>query len=108
MPSPIRREFPPMPRPQRIAFDHFEVDMRSGRTAQEWLAHNGCRLSPLNCWPSYSGTPAKSCRETKSAANFGQPILSSTSNHSLAASVNKIRDALGDSAEKSQIHRDPS
>jgi len=98
MPSPIRREFPPMPRPQRIAFDHFEVDMRSGK-----LRKNGSRIR-LQAQPfellalllRNSGEVVSRdeiCRELWAADTFVD------FEHSLAAAVNKVRDALGDSAE---------
>jgi len=107
MPSPIRREFPPMPRPQRIAFDHFEVDMRSGE-----LRKNGSRIR-LQAQPLETAGPlTPELRRSRVArrnlaANLGSRYFSSTSNTSLAAAV--TRSGMPWAIQlKIPIHRDPS
>ena|SRR6266404_3762962 len=85
MPSPIRRESPaPTPRSQHISFDNFEADMRSGE-----LRKNGSRIR-LQAQPFQ--LLALLLR------NSGE-VVSRDEICSLAAAVNKIREALGDSAE---------
>ena len=99
MPSPIRRKSSvPTPRSQRIAFDHFEVDVRSGE-----LRKHGSRIR-LQAQPfqllvlllrdaGEAVTRDEICRELWPADTFVD------FEHSLAAAVNKLREALGDSAE---------
>src|SRR6266404_5263884 len=99
MPSPIRRESPaPTPRSQHISFDNFEADMRSGE-----LSKNGSRIR-LQAQPfqllalllQNSGEVVSRdeiCSELWPADTFVD------FEHSLDAAVNKIREALGDSAE---------
>ncbi len=99
MPISIRKDSPsPSSRSHRIAFDNFEADLRSGE-----LRKNGSRVR-LQAQPfqllalllENAGevvTREEICRElwpTNTFVDF---------EHSLAAAVNKIRDALGDSAE---------
>jgi DNA-binding winged helix-turn-helix (wHTH) protein/Tol biopolymer transport system component len=95
----IRKDSPlPSPRPQRIAFDNFEVDLRSGE-----IRKNGARIR-LQAQPfqllalllvnaSEVVSRDEVCRELWPADTFVD------FEHSLAAAVNKIRDALGDSAD---------
>jgi TolB-like protein/DNA-binding winged helix-turn-helix (wHTH) protein len=99
MPISIRKDSPsPSSRPQRIAFDDFELDLRSGE-----LRKHGSRIR-LQAQPfrllvlllANAGqvvTREEICRElwpTNTFVDF---------EHGLAAAVNKIRDALGDSAD---------
>ena len=99
MPFKIRKDAPsPSPRPQRIAFDNFEVDLRSGEVRK-----NGSRIR-LQAQPfqllalllENAGevvTREEICRELWPADTFVD------FEHSLAAAVNKIREALSDSAD---------
>jgi Tol biopolymer transport system component/DNA-binding winged helix-turn-helix (wHTH) protein len=99
MPSPIRRDLPTtVSRPRRFAFDNFEVDIRSGE-----LRKNGSRIR-LQAQPFQllllllqdAGevvTRDEICAELWPANTFVD------FEHSLAAAVNKLREALGDSAE---------
>src|ERR1700722_6150704 len=99
MPFPVRKDSASSsPRPQRIAFDNFEVDLRSGEVRK-----NGVRIR-LQAQPfqllvlllKNAGDVVSRdeiCRELWPANTFVD------FEHSLAAAVNKIREALGDSAE---------
>src|SRR5208337_1002197 len=99
MPFGIRKDAPsPSPRPQRIAFDNFELDLRSGEVRK-----NGSRIR-LQAQPfqllvlllENAGdvvTREEICRELWPADTFVD------FEHSLAAAVNKIREALSDSAD---------
>jgi DNA-binding winged helix-turn-helix (wHTH) protein len=99
MPFSGRKDFPSSsPRSQRIAFDNFEVDSRSGEVRK-----NGARIR-LQAQPfqllglllenvGEIVTREEICRELWPADTFVD------FEHSLAAAVNKIREALGDSAE---------
>jgi Tol biopolymer transport system component/DNA-binding winged helix-turn-helix (wHTH) protein len=99
MPFGIRKDAPsPSPRPQRIAFDNFEVDLRSGEVRK-----NGTRIR-LQAQPfqllvlllQNAGdvvSREEICRELWPADTFVD------FEHSLAAAVNKIREALVDSAD---------
>src|SRR5579862_545228 len=89
---------PPFPRPQAIAFDNFEVDLRSGEVRK-----NGVRIR-LQAQPfkllvlllKSAGdvvTREEICRELWTEDTFVD------FDHSLAAAVNKIRESLGDSAD---------
>jgi TolB-like protein/DNA-binding winged helix-turn-helix (wHTH) protein len=99
MPISIRKDSPsPSSRPHRIAFDNFEADLRSGE-----LRKNSSRIR-LQAQPfqllvlllvnaGQVVTREEICRDlwpTNTFVDF---------EHSLAAAVNKIRDALGDSAD---------
>src|SRR5271170_698050 len=98
MPFSFREGSPSLsPRPQRIAFDNFEVDLRSGEVRK-----NGARIR-LQAQPfqllvlllESAGevvTREELCRQLWPADTFVD------FEHSLAAAVNKIRDALGDPA----------
>src|SRR5580658_6470837 len=88
----------PSPRPKRIAFENFEVDMRSGE-----IRKHGIRIR-LQAQPfqllvlllKNAGdvvTREEICRELWPADTFVD------FEHSLAAAVNKIREALGDAAD---------
>src|ERR1700730_8458222 len=99
MPFRIRKEVPsPSPPPQRIAFDNFEIDLRSGEVRK-----NGARIR-LQAQPfqllvlllENAGevvTREEICRQLWPADTFVD------FEHSLAAAVNKIREALCDSAD---------
>ncbi|MGB7437401.1 MAG: winged helix-turn-helix domain-containing protein [Candidatus Acidiferrum sp.] len=100
MPFNIREDSTsPSPRTRRIAFDTFEVDLRSGEVRK-----NGSRIR-LQAQPfqllvlllENAGevvTREEICRELWPADTFVD------FEHSLAAAVNKIREALNDSADK--------
>jgi YD repeat-containing protein len=99
MPFKIREDSTsPSPRPRRIAFDNFEVDLRSGEVRK-----NGSRIR-LQAQPfqllvlllENAGdvvSREEICRELWPADTFVD------FEHSLAAAVNKIREALGDAAD---------
>jgi Tol biopolymer transport system component/DNA-binding winged helix-turn-helix (wHTH) protein len=99
MPSRIREDSAsPSPRPLRIAFDNFEVDLRSDE-----IRKNGNRIR-MQAQPfqllvlllENSGgvvTREEICRELWPEDTFVD------FEHSLAAAVNKIRGALGDAAD---------
>ncbi|MGB7281250.1 MAG: winged helix-turn-helix domain-containing protein [Candidatus Acidiferrum sp.] len=99
MPFRIRADSPtPAPRPQRISFDQFEVNLRSGEVRK-----NGSRIR-LQAQPfqllvlllENAGevvTRDEICRELWPADTFVD------FEHSLATAVNKIREALGDTAD---------
>ncbi len=88
----------PSPRPRRIAFDNFEIDLRSGE-----IRKSGSRIR-LQAQPfqllvlllENAGevvSREEICRELWPADTFVD------FEHSLAAAVNKIREALGDAAD---------
>ena len=99
MPFSVHSNSPsPSPRSQRIAFDNLEVDLRSGEVRK-----NGSRIR-LQAQPFQllallllnAGevvTRDEICRDLWPANTFVD------FEHSLAAAVNKIREALGDSAD---------
>jgi eukaryotic-like serine/threonine-protein kinase len=99
MPFKIREDSAsPSPRPRRIAFDNFEVDVRSGEVRK-----SGSRIR-LQAQPfqllvlllENAGevvSREEICRELWPADTFVD------FEHSLAAAVNKIREALGDAAD---------
>jgi eukaryotic-like serine/threonine-protein kinase len=99
MPFRIRREAPsPSPRPQRIAFDNFELDLRSGEVrkngARVRLQAQPFQLLVLLLENAGEVVPREEiCRELWPADTFVD------FEHGLAAAVNKIRDALNDSAD---------
>ena len=99
MPLRIREDSPsPSPRPQRIAFDNFEVDLRSGEVRKNRAR---IRVQPqpfqlLVLLLENAGdvvTREEICRELWPADTFVD------FEHGLAAAVNKIREALGDAAD---------
>jgi DNA-binding winged helix-turn-helix (wHTH) protein len=99
MPLRIREDSPsPSSRPQRIAFDNFEVDLRSGEVRKNRIR---IRVQPqpfqlLVLLLENAGdvvTREEICRQLWSADTFVD------FEHSLAAAVNKIREALGDAAD---------
>jgi cholera toxin transcriptional activator len=99
MPSSIRKDLQPSSqRPQRIAFNNFEIDLRSGEVRK-----NGYRVR-LQAQPfqllvlllANAGevvTREEICRELWPANTFVD------FEHSLSAAVKKIRDSLGDTAD---------
>src|SRR6202051_5077899 len=99
MPFPVRKDSASSsPQPQRIAFDNFEVDLRSGEVRK-----NGVRIR-LQAQPfqllvlllKNAGdvvSREETCRELWPGDTFVD------FEHSLAAAVNKIREALSDSAD---------
>jgi Tol biopolymer transport system component/DNA-binding winged helix-turn-helix (wHTH) protein len=97
MPFSVRKDSP-SPRSRRITFDNFEVDLRSGE-----IRKNGSRIR-LQAQPFQllalllvnAGevvTREEICRDLWPANTFVD------FEHSLAAAVNKIREALGDAAD---------
>jgi Tol biopolymer transport system component/DNA-binding winged helix-turn-helix (wHTH) protein len=99
MPSSVRKHAPfPAPRAERIGFDLFEVDLRSGE-----LRKNGRQIrlpaqpfQLLEILLEHSGevvTREEVCRKLWPGDTFVD------FDHGLASAVNKIRAALGDSAE---------
>ena len=99
MPFEIREDsHSPSPRPRRIAFDKFEVDLRSAE-----IRKNGSRIrlqaQPFQLLVLLLENPGdvvsreEICRELWPADTFVD------FEHSLAAAVNKIREALGDAAD---------
>src|SRR3984957_17071890 len=99
MPFPVRKDSASSsPQPQRIAFDNFEADLRSGEVRK-----NGVRIR-LQAQPfqllvlllKNAGdvvSREEICRELWPGDTFVD------FEHSLAAAVNKIREALSDSAD---------
>jgi Tol biopolymer transport system component/DNA-binding winged helix-turn-helix (wHTH) protein len=99
MPSPIRRESPsPTPRSQRIVFDNFEADMRSGE-----LRKNGSRIrlqaQPFQCLALLLRNAGEVVSRDEICRELWPDNTFVDFEHSLAAAVNKIREALNDSAE---------
>src|ERR1700724_90278 len=98
MPS-VRKDFPSSsPRSQRIAFDNFEVDSRSGEVRK-----NGARIR-LQAQPfQLLGLLLENVGEIVTREEICSQLWRADTfvdfEHSLAAAVNKIREALGDSAE---------
>jgi Tol biopolymer transport system component/DNA-binding winged helix-turn-helix (wHTH) protein len=99
MPLGIREDSrSPSPRPRRIAFDNIEVDLRSGEVRKN---HTRIRVQAqpfqlLVLLLENAGdvvTREEICRELWPADTFVD------FEHSLAAAVNKIREALGDAAD---------
>src|ERR1017187_8105606 len=99
MPFRIRKDaLSSSPRPQRIVFDNFEVDLRSGE-----LRKNGSRIR-LQAQPfQLLGLLLENAGEVVTREEIcGQLWPADTFvdfEHSLAAAVNKIREALCDSAD---------
>src|SRR6202011_2614878 len=98
MPS-VRKDFPSSsPRSQRIAFDNFAVDLRSGEVRK-----NGARMR-LQAQPfQLLGLLLENVGEVVTREEICRQLWPADTfvdfEHSLAAAVNKIREALGDSAE---------
>lgn len=99
MPTTNRKDAPfPAPRPQRITFDRFEVDLRSGelRKAGHRIRLQAQPFELLTMLLEHAGevvTREEVCRKLWPNDTFVD------FDHSLAAAVNKIREALGDSAD---------
>jgi DNA-binding winged helix-turn-helix (wHTH) protein/Tol biopolymer transport system component len=99
MPTTNRKDAPfPAPRPQRITFDRFEVDLRSGelRKAGHRIRLQAQPFELLAMLLDHAGevvTREEVCRRLWPEDTFVD------FDHSLAAAINKIREALGDSAE---------
>jgi Tol biopolymer transport system component/DNA-binding winged helix-turn-helix (wHTH) protein len=88
----------PSPRPKRIAFDNFEVDMRSGEIRKHGIrirlqAQPFQLLALLLVNAGEVVSREEICRDLWPADTFVD------FDHSLAAAVNKIREALGDAAD---------
>ena len=98
MPS-VRKDFPSSsPRSQRIAFDNFAVDLRSGEVRK-----NGARIR-LQAQPfQLLGLLLENVGEVVTREEICRQLWPADTfvdfEHSLAAAVNKIREALGDSPE---------
>jgi Tol biopolymer transport system component/DNA-binding winged helix-turn-helix (wHTH) protein len=99
MPISIRKDSPsPRPRPQRIAFENFEVDLRSGE-----IRKNGVRIR-LQAQPfQFLALLLVNAGEVVSREEICRDLWPANTfvdfEHSLAAAVNKIREALGDVAD---------
>ena len=99
MPTTNRKDAPfPAPRLQRITFDRFEVDLRSGelRKAGHRIRLQTQPFELLTMLLEHAGevvTREEVCRKLWPADTFAD------FEHSLAAAVNKLREALSDSAE---------
>src|SRR5215467_9567464 len=99
MPIPIRRDGVPAVRPQRIAFDNLEMDLRSGE-----LLKNGKRLrlqpQPFRFLALLVQNPGEVLTRDELRQELwpGQTFVDFE--HGLAAAVNKVRDVIGDSAEE--------
>jgi eukaryotic-like serine/threonine-protein kinase len=99
MPRSMRREsYPPAPRPAHIAFDKFDVDTRSGE-----LRKNGSRIhlqaQPFQLLVFLLRNAGEVVTRDEICSNLWPSDTFVDFEHSLAAAVNKVRDALGDSAE---------
>ncbi len=97
MPFKIREDSP-SPRPRRIAFDNFEVDLRSGevRKSGSRIRIQAQPFQLLVLLLENAGDVVSRdeiCRELWPADTFVD------FEHSLAAAVNKMREALGDTAD---------
>src|SRR6202163_2502114 len=98
MPS-VRKDFPSSsPRSQRIAFDNFAVDLRSGEVRK-----NGARIR-LQAQPfQLLGLLLENSGEVVTREEICSQLWPADTfvdfEHSLAAAVNKIREALGDAAD---------
>src|SRR6202011_3769884 len=98
MPS-VRKDFPSSsPRSQRIAFDNFAVDLRSGEVRK-----NGARIR-LQAQPfQLLGLLLENVGEVVTREEICRQLWPADTfvdfEHSLAAAVNKIREALGDFAD---------
>jgi Tol biopolymer transport system component/DNA-binding winged helix-turn-helix (wHTH) protein len=99
MPTTNRKDAPfPAPRPQRITFDRFELDLRSGelRKSGHRIRLQAQPFQLLTMLLQHAGevvTREEVCRRLWPDDTFVD------FDHSLAAAVNKIREALADSAE---------
>ena len=100
MPVKIREDSSgPFPRPQRITFDNFQVDLRSGEI-RKYGARIRLQAQPFQLLVLLLENAGELvsreeiCRELWSLDTFVD------FEHSLAAAVNKIREALSDSASE--------
>jgi eukaryotic-like serine/threonine-protein kinase len=99
MPFKIREDSsPPSPRPRRIAFDNFEVDLRSGE-----IRKNGSRIrlqaQPFQVLVLLLENPGEVVSREEICRELWPKDTFVDFEHSLAAAVNKIREALGDAAD---------
>jgi Tol biopolymer transport system component/DNA-binding winged helix-turn-helix (wHTH) protein len=99
MPFSVRKDFrSSSPRPKRIAFENFEVDLRSGE-----IRKNGVRIR-LQAQPfQFLALLLVNAGEVVSREEICRDLWPGNTfvdfEHSLAAAVNKIREALGDAAD---------
>jgi Tol biopolymer transport system component/DNA-binding winged helix-turn-helix (wHTH) protein len=99
MPFPIPRDSrSPTPRPKRIAFENFEVDMRSGE-----IRKNGIRIrlqaQPFQLLALLLVNPGEVVSREEICRDLWPGDTFVDFDHSLAAAVNKIREALCDAAD---------
>lgn len=99
MPPSMRREFsPPAPRSTHIAFDKFDVDTRSGE-----LRKNGSRIrlqaQPFQLLVLLLRNAGEVVTRDEICSNLWPSDTFVDFEHGLAAAVNKVREALGDSAD---------
>lgn len=99
MPVPIRKNNPVEIRPERIAFESFEVDLRAGE-----LRKNGRKLKlqpqPFRLLALLLQNPGEVVTRDELREELwpGQAFVDFE--HGLAAAVNKVREVIGDSAEE--------
>jgi TolB-like protein/DNA-binding winged helix-turn-helix (wHTH) protein len=90
---------PAAPKIQRIAFDHFEVDLRSGE-----LLKNGRRLhlqaQPFQLLALLLERPGEVVTREEICSKLWQADTFVDFDHSLGTAINKVREALGDSADR--------
>jgi Tol biopolymer transport system component/DNA-binding winged helix-turn-helix (wHTH) protein len=88
----------PSPRPQRIAFDNFEVDLRSGEVRK-----HGHRIrlqpQPFQLLVLLLENAGEVVTREEISRHLWPADTFVDFEHGLAAAVNKIRDALGDTAD---------
>ncbi len=99
MPPSVRREAPfPAPRAHRIKFDRFEVDLRSGE-----LHKSGRRIrlqaQPFQLLAMLLEHAGEVVTREEVCGNLWPNDTFVDFDHSLSSAINKIREALADSAE---------
>lgn len=99
MPSSIRKDFLPSSRlSQRIVFDNFEIDLRSGEVRK-----NGSKIrlqaQPFQLLVLLLGNAGEVVTREEIYRELWPANTFVDFEHSLSAAVKKIRDALGDSAD---------
>jgi TolB-like protein/DNA-binding winged helix-turn-helix (wHTH) protein/Tfp pilus assembly protein PilF len=100
MASPLRPEMrsSSVPSSQRISFERFEVDLRSGEL---WKSGHRIRLQaqPFQLLVLLLEHPGEVVTREEVCRQLWQSNTFVDFDHGLAAAVNKVREALGDSAE---------
>jgi len=99
MPFRIREDSPsPSPRPLRIAFDNFEVDLRSDEVRKKG-ARIRLQAQPFRLLVLLLENAGDVVTREEICRELWPPDMFVDFEHSLAAAVNKIRGALGDAAD---------